>query len=188
MAWSAPKTDFDPGDVLTAAEMNAIGENLVAVRSPQINVVSTTLTSASNFSLATTTISAAIGLDVSITPSANTSKVLISASLTADLDSVNPLYALLYRGGSVLAAATGDASGSRRRVTASMNCSANAGETMVFQYLDSPATTSATTYSLRVQTGSGGTRTVYINSGPSDGNAATTGRSISVISAMEIPV
>ena len=28
MAWTAPKTDFDPGDVLTAAEMNAIGENL----------------------------------------------------------------------------------------------------------------------------------------------------------------
>lgn len=31
MAWTAPKTDFDPGDVLTAAEMNAIGENLDAI-------------------------------------------------------------------------------------------------------------------------------------------------------------
>lgn len=28
MAWTTPKTDFDPGDVLTADEMNAIGENL----------------------------------------------------------------------------------------------------------------------------------------------------------------
>lgn len=31
MAWTTPKTDFDPGDVLTAAEMNAIGENLVTI-------------------------------------------------------------------------------------------------------------------------------------------------------------
>ena len=31
MAWTPPKTDFDPGDVLTAAEMNAIGENLDAL-------------------------------------------------------------------------------------------------------------------------------------------------------------
>ena len=28
MAWTAPKTDFAPGDILNAAEMNAIGENL----------------------------------------------------------------------------------------------------------------------------------------------------------------
>jgi hypothetical protein len=29
--WTTPKTDFDPGDVLTAAEMNAIGNNLDAI-------------------------------------------------------------------------------------------------------------------------------------------------------------
>ena len=28
MAWTAPKTDFAPGDILNAAQMNAIGENL----------------------------------------------------------------------------------------------------------------------------------------------------------------
>lgn len=31
MAWTTPKTDFNPGDVLTAAEMNAIGENVSLV-------------------------------------------------------------------------------------------------------------------------------------------------------------
>ena len=31
MAWTTPKTDFDPGDVLTAAELNAIGENIALV-------------------------------------------------------------------------------------------------------------------------------------------------------------
>ena len=29
MAWTAPKTDFAPGDILNAAQMNAIGDNLV---------------------------------------------------------------------------------------------------------------------------------------------------------------
>lgn len=32
MAWTPPKTDFDPGDVLTFDEMNAIGDNLVDLR------------------------------------------------------------------------------------------------------------------------------------------------------------
>ena len=31
MAWTPPKTDFAPGDILNAAEMNAIGENLDAI-------------------------------------------------------------------------------------------------------------------------------------------------------------
>lgn len=31
MAWTVPKTDFNPGDVLTAAQVNAIGENLLTI-------------------------------------------------------------------------------------------------------------------------------------------------------------
>jgi hypothetical protein len=31
MAWTAPKTDFAPGDILNAAQMNEIGENLDAI-------------------------------------------------------------------------------------------------------------------------------------------------------------
>lgn len=31
MAWTAPKTNFVSGDVLTAAQMNAIGDNLIAL-------------------------------------------------------------------------------------------------------------------------------------------------------------
>lgn len=31
MAWTTPKTDFDPGDVLTSDQMNAIGNNLLTV-------------------------------------------------------------------------------------------------------------------------------------------------------------
>ncbi len=31
MAWTTPKTDFSPGNVLTADQMNAIGENLTTI-------------------------------------------------------------------------------------------------------------------------------------------------------------
>jgi len=31
MAWTTPKTDFAPGDILTAAQVNAIGTNLDAI-------------------------------------------------------------------------------------------------------------------------------------------------------------
>ena len=33
MAWTTPKTDFAPGDIMNAAEMNAIGENLTVLTS-----------------------------------------------------------------------------------------------------------------------------------------------------------
>jgi len=33
VAWTPPKTDFSPGNVLTAAQVNAIGNNLVDLRS-----------------------------------------------------------------------------------------------------------------------------------------------------------
>ena len=34
MPWTTPKTDFAPGNVLTAAQMNAIGDNLEALYAP----------------------------------------------------------------------------------------------------------------------------------------------------------
>lgn len=35
MAWTIPKTDWNNGDLVTADDMNAIGENLAAVRNLQ---------------------------------------------------------------------------------------------------------------------------------------------------------
>ena len=42
MAWTAPKTDFAPGNILTADEMNAIGGNLLAGTAAACRVVRTT--------------------------------------------------------------------------------------------------------------------------------------------------
>jgi hypothetical protein len=53
-------------------------------------------------------------------------------------------------------------------------------------FLDSPATTSATTYKAQFRLGGGGAGTAYINQSPNDVDAAYTARGISVITVMEI--
>jgi hypothetical protein len=186
MAWTTPGT-ATAGEVLTAAFWNEqVRDNSNNLRA-LANVQSTSLLATSSFSLATATTSSDIsGLTVTITPTATDSKILVTCTIVVDVDTANPIYALLFRAGSVTTG-IGNASGNRSRVTSIVNCGANAGESLSFEFLDSPATTSATTYSIRLRTGSGGTRTLYINTGPSSGDAATTGVSISTITAREIP-
>lgn len=42
MAWTTPKTDWNTGELVTAADVNAIGENLVALKHPIIATYTTT--------------------------------------------------------------------------------------------------------------------------------------------------
>ena len=48
MAWTTPKTDFSPGNVLTADQMNAIGNNLTALYTSAQRLDRQTKTSAVN--------------------------------------------------------------------------------------------------------------------------------------------
>lgn len=54
MAWTTPKTDFDPGDVLTADEMNAIGDNLVELRPTHAAAIRRVLANNNDFTNQTT--------------------------------------------------------------------------------------------------------------------------------------
>ena len=107
------------------------------------------------------------GLTVTITPSNANNKILVSFDLSMGLDnssSGNRIAATLYRGGSKLDASTGDASGNTIRVTAQGATSNNEkSDGINGSFLESPSTTSATTYSLRLRHGRGATCNVYIN-------------------------
>ena len=107
------------------------------------------------------------GLTATITPSSNSSKILVFLDLNMGLDnsnSGNRVAATLYRGGSKLDASTGDASGSTIRVTAQGATSNNEKSDGINScFLDSPATTSAITYSVRLRHGRGATCNVFIN-------------------------
>lgn len=108
-----------------------------------VSTVSTSTVSTTSTSFVTTSISA------SITPSNSANKILALVSCAADTGNANTQANItLYRGGTNLGATSngfaGVFNGSNRSI----------GDTS-FMYLDSPATTSATTYTLYINTGSG---------------------------------
>ena len=75
-----------------------------------------------------------------------------------------------FKGGSILTGAIGDAAGSRTRTGFGGKCeSTSATEGVSGFYLDSPNTTSATTYDCRLSHGmNGGNGTMYLNRSHSD--------------------
>lgn len=118
-----------------------------------LQVVSTTKTD--TFSTASTSFIDITGFNVSITPTSSSSKILIVGTLTssAGLQGSISGYAQLVRNST----AVGNGSGGL-----GTNNSADAAFTTSwpFVYLDSPATTSATTYKIQVR---GDGATFYIN-------------------------
>lgn len=177
---SLPAT-FVAGNVLTAAQMNDLRG---AFRILQ--VVSTAKTDTFSASVASGADSAAT-VSVTITPTSATSKVFLIADLA--ITGVSCVVgATLYRGGSVLTAATGDASSNRTPATGSAGPenSGRAGYASTFTFLDSPATTSATTYDARLWHDSASSKTVYMNRGINDEDASYTHRQISTLTAIEV--
>jgi hypothetical protein len=143
-----------------------------------------------NFSTTSSSFTNITGISASITPSSSSSKILVMVSLGA-MASANNVGSSLFRftrGGTAIGVS--DAVGSRPQATFRMNGTADqntANGGISYQYLDSPATTSSTTYALQVCCQSGGF-TVYINSSYNDANTSDTygGRTASSITLMEI--
>lgn len=154
------------------------------------NVVQTVKTDTFSASLAVGAVSGDVtGLTVSITPSSATAKVLVVTSIYTSGDGgAIGSYLYLYRDGS-LTTYIGDAAGSRARVTSSTSWEGqNNPDVQYVMFLDSPATTSAVTYSVRLghDRTAAGTSTVYVNRGTTDADANYTARTASSITAIEV--
>jgi len=116
------------------------------VQATKLNVASSTSTSFADVS----------GMSVAITPSATNSKVLVVVQYSLGATSGYKMYAQLVRGSTAIY--IGDADASRKR--ASFGSKANANDdvrSVSHTFLDSPSTTSATTYKLQMAVESGGT-------------------------------
>jgi len=127
------------------------------------------------------------GLSVSITPTSASSKILITASVSRGTDTAQITNFQFMRDSTAIGIA--DTAGSRVRATMSMYFgsadSVSHIGTGTMTYLDSPATTSATTY--KVQFRSQGTGNIsYINRNAADGDNSAVPRTISSITVMEI--
>ena len=147
-----------------------------------IQTVSTTKTD--TFSTSSTSFTDIPGLSVTITPSSNSSKILILVHCTGNGNGSTRVSFRLLRGSTLIGA--GDANGSRPRTFGGIFApnNDNTTETVSTVHLDSPATTSATTYKVQVTQGTG--QTVYVNRSDSYSNHQTHNSGTSSITVMEV--
>lgn len=175
-----PNTNTDriltlPDATGTLDRLNRAGNVLQVVSTTKTDTFSTT-TSGSWVDIT--------GMSVSITPTSASNKILVSYNIL--LANNNGWYVMLklVRGSTDIA--IGDAAGSRTRAT-TVN---GLGSPLVdypflqsMQFLDSPATTSATTYKLQMYFGG---NTSYVNRSTIDSDSSSYFRSASTITVMEI--
>jgi hypothetical protein len=152
-----------------------------------LQVVSTTKTDVFSVSLgAGATSSAITGFSAAITPTSASNKILLIASINGGSNGIVQGF-ILTRNGSTLTSATGDADGSRSRVTSASFPSGSPGALQVpVTYLDAPNTTSEVTYEFLMVNGSATTQTHYINRSHQDTDSSQRMRAISTITVMEI--
>jgi hypothetical protein len=151
-----------------------------------VQIVSTVKTD--TFTTSSTTDVAITGLSATITPTNSNNKVLVivnigaSGTTTADYS----VYFSLYRNASLVTGAVGATAGSRKVCSAaSRNSSASRWQSSSIMFIDSPATTSATTYACyAAMEATGGT--ACINRSGNDTDTAQFPRSVSTITLMEV--
>jgi hypothetical protein len=107
----------------------------------------------------TSTSYVATGLTLSITPKFSTSKILITGMINIQSPSNNDSYWTIYRNGSTLSTSASGFGIVEAGTQVMLN-------TQGISYLDSPATTSATTYAIYCKVGSGSTQFWCINGQP----------------------
>ena len=125
------------------------------------------------------------GLSVAVTPSATSSKILVCWNLALGTAANNNVYCRLLRGSTAIS--VGDSAGSRNQSTGGGVPYANYGWAGVIAgtYLDSPSTTSATTY--KIQLAGQASVTLCVNRNENNGNHNySVGRTASTITVMEI--
>lgn len=129
----------------------------------------------------------ATGLQLSITPKASTSKILLTASVGICGTNLNDFGVFYYfgLGGSVITDALGDADSARTRCgTFARSSTTVRGYSSVMVYEHDHDSSSQLTYSLMFSAESGST--AFINRSGNDADSANRPRSFSTLTAMEI--
>ena len=193
VAFKLPNADGTSGQALVT---DASGNLSFAGTGKILQVVQTVKTDTYSEAFASNASSASCGLDLNITPSATTSKILIMAQANvSNSDAIDTTCGIiLFRGGSELTGAIGDADGSRERLSSQSYTPYTSGQgsgykvvAIPFHYLDSPNSTSQQTYSIRLRYNTtSSSETVYLNRTKDDDNAYYRDRSVSTITAFEV--
>jgi len=154
-----------------------------------LQVASTTKTDTTSFASASTNTYVDItGMSVTITPTSATNKILVMYTVGVSNTNNATIHIRLYRGATSIG--QGDASGGRLGDSAVWRPNASTYNYDVGplsnSFLDSPNTTSATTYKLMATLGSSYNGTFYLNRSWDDTSIDYSGRTASTITVMEI--
>ena len=155
----------------------------VAQKGRVLQVVSTTKTD--TYSTTSTSYVDVTGLSASITPSATSSKILVTVSVPFGYTG-NNISVFTIRDGSDNVLINPDSPGDRAQsFFASNPASTGSMHPVSFTFLHEPSTTSAFTYKVSAYT-SGTAATLYVNRSATDTDALTRGRGIATITLMEV--
>jgi len=169
---------FGNGDI-TGLSTGALPANVIGAGAV-LQVVQTVKTD--TFSTASTSLTDITGMSVSITPTSASNKILVSYFLGhIDANDIAITGVALLRGSTVIG--SGATAGSRILVSTGEITNHNRGVPNSFMFLDSPNTTSSTTYKLQIFTHNG---TAYVNRTSTDTDSAQYFRAASTITVMEI--
>lgn len=152
-----------------------------------LQVVTTTKTDTFSTTLNSGVETAITGLSVSITPSSASNKILVMITLSSGGNGNVGASFILKRGSTDII--LGDAAGNRKRITfAAPKNSSNFEDVLpvAFTGLDSPSTTSSTTYSVSIFNSRGSSDTYFINRPSLDTDNSIQPRTPSTITVMEI--
>lgn len=142
----------DDSEATFSALLNKLGDStsdVVAVLKQSGRVIQTVSVSKTDtFSSTSSAYVDITGLSATITPRYATSKILVIANITLGGDTGANVYPRLLRGSTAIG--VGNASGSRLQVNGLFRSpDGYATSNVAFNYLDSPATTSSTTYKIQ---------------------------------------
>ena len=128
------------------------------------------------------------GMSVSITPTSSSSKILVLYTANVSQSTTATIHLRLQRGSTSIfqAAADGNRIGSTQIVRVANTPYEFHIATVTGSFLDSPSTTSTTTYKLTGTLGSTYSGTFYLNRAKNDLNADYAGRTASSITVMEV--
>lgn len=147
-----------------------------------LQVVSTTKTD--TFTMSSTTFTDITGMSATITPLFATSRILVMVNCTVQTGLGNPLIRLV-RGSTNIC--LGNAAGTNRQQATTGVYGAD-GRNLSFHFIDSPSTTSPTTYKLQMrgQNSAGAAISVSIGTTGDDADRTDNARTTNSITLMEI--
>ena len=181
----AVRAFLDTTGKFTATSFAGNGSQLTSILQTVQAVKTDTWTGTASYN----TYTAITGLSATITPKSTSSKILIMTTINYDNNRGNSGGGfVIFRNGSMLTGAAGVPGSNQYSVFADFGANANAdqsGMSRSFQIIDSPNTTSALTYDIRI-TQDSTSYTTYVNRARADAAQNDDGRFASSIILLEI--